>query len=237
MPDVKIGVVIPTRGNRPQFLEHAKYLLAQQTLPPDEIIIVNWPPADNRVDLQNRYRAGFEQAFADGMDIVFAWEDDDWYSPDYIKIIVDEWIKNGRPVLIGLKGTLYYHIGIRKYQKLLNPNRATMACSAMSKEALDITWDLSSPFLDLYLWKKLPGKVIDPEQGRVIYVGIKHGQGKCGGMGHKKVTMYHNDDNALKFLAGIVDSKSLEFYSGFIRTFVSGITRKRRFCGVSVRGY
>jgi hypothetical protein len=45
---MKLGVLIPTRGDRAKFLSQAKNLLSKQTLKPDEINIVDFKPSDEK---------------------------------------------------------------------------------------------------------------------------------------------------------------------------------------------
>ena len=60
---MKLGVLIPTRGDRSKFLSQAKNLLSKQTLKPDEINIVDFKPSDEKKDITKRYRIGCEQLF------------------------------------------------------------------------------------------------------------------------------------------------------------------------------
>jgi hypothetical protein len=53
---MKVGVLIPSRGDRSNFLNHAKWLLEQQTRKTDEVLIVDYPPKSNDYDITPRYR-------------------------------------------------------------------------------------------------------------------------------------------------------------------------------------
>ena len=70
---MKVGVLIPSRGDRTDFLKHAKWLLSQQTRQPDEILIVDYAPKTNDYDITPRYRYGCQELFKKGCDIVFFW--------------------------------------------------------------------------------------------------------------------------------------------------------------------
>ena len=113
---MKLGVLIPTRGDREKFLNHAKFLLSKQTIKPDEINIVDFKPSDNEKDITKRYRIGCEQLFNEKKcDLVVFWEDDDWYSPKYLETIKNNWIESENPQIIGIGKTIYYHILTKKY--------------------------------------------------------------------------------------------------------------------------
>jgi hypothetical protein len=208
-----IGIIIPTRGDRPQFLQHALYLISQQSHKPDFIEVVDDTPFSKDKDISWRYKLGCERLIKKGADLIFFWEDDDWYSSDYIKKMALGWQFAGKPKIFGLNSTIYYHIGIKKWFSQIHNYRA----SAMSTI---VTNDISSfkfppdnePFLDLWLWKKIPGKAIAHS---TINIGIKHGHGLCGGSGHSKLEWYKNNDSDMSWLKSIVDPKSFEFYENF----------------------
>ena len=88
---MKIGVVIPTRGDREKLLSHSKWLLSQQTVKPNEICVVDYLPINSDYDITPRYRKGCQELFNKKCDIVFFWEDDDWYSKNYIEFMMDNW--------------------------------------------------------------------------------------------------------------------------------------------------
>ena len=76
---MKIGLCIPTRGDRPQFLKVCKNLIQRQTVQPDEIYFVDFPGQAGVKDITLRYRKGLEELTKRGCDIALLWEDDDWY--------------------------------------------------------------------------------------------------------------------------------------------------------------
>ena len=92
---MKIGVLIPTRGDRVKFLAQANKLLSKQTMKPHEVNIVNFKPSDGNKDITKRYRVGCNQLFNEKKcDLVIFWEDDDWYSNDYIETVFKSWLSN-----------------------------------------------------------------------------------------------------------------------------------------------
>lgn len=214
---MKIGVLIPTRGDRVKFLAQANKLLSKQTMKPHEVNIVNFKPSDGNKDITKRYRIGCNELFNEKKcDLVIFWEDDDWYSNDYIETIFNSWISNGKPDIIGFGKTIYYHLFVKNYLVINHPTRASACCTAVTKEILNTKFpDDTYPYLDMEIWAQINKKyVINTE--RFYHVGIKHGIGLVGGGGHpENWRKYQHKDGNLKFLSSIVDSESLEFYKNY----------------------
>ena len=205
-----IGVLIPDRNDRPQFLKHLFKMLKGQTMQPDFIELVNFPATSKLPDLTKRVRIGFETLKAKGCDCVLIMENDDWYSVFYIETMVNGWLNFNRPDLFGTEQTIYYHLFKKQYRTLKHPNRASLmntliSCSITPNWCTDI-----EVYLDLHLWKHHKGVTILPT--KTIAVGIKHGIGKCGGNGHEGM-IYNFNDPEFEYLKSIVDSNSLEFYT------------------------
>lgn len=207
---MKIAVVIPTRGDRPMFVDHALRLVTQQTRPADFIVLVNDPPETGEKDITLRYRIGLERAWEAGADVAFLMEDDDWYSPFYIGAMILEWEKRHRPPLFGIGYSIYYHIIREKIMRLEHIGRAS-AYNTMVTRGLDINFPADSdPFFDLHLWKyHRGGQTWSPE--RPLSLGIKHGIGLCGGKGHQMMSRYVDPEYG--FLQSTVDETSYFFYA------------------------
>lgn len=206
---MKIGIIIPTRG-RTQFLKNALRMIEAQTLKPNFIEVVDDLPLTKEKDICWRYKLGYER-LKNQCDVIFPWEDDDWYSPDYLKIMVAGWEAYSKPILFGISSTTYYHLRSRKYATIMHPDHSSMF-STMIKGKQDIDFgDDKNIFVDLHLWKNYEGKLFDP--GRIC-LGIKHAIGLTGGIGHKYDWKgYKNEDINDTFLKSIVDEKSYKFYS------------------------
>lgn len=207
---MKIGVLIITRGDRPKFLEQAKKMLANQTLKPNEICIVDDKPLSDEVDITYRYRIGFER-LKDKVDVIILWEDDDFYSPKYIEKMFTAWVDNGKPLLFGIGETIYYHLQLKAFSIIKHDERAS-AMSTMVSTKLDIDFPKDNEtFFDIHLWKNYKGVTFIPKE--VINIGIKHGIGKCGGKGHLCNFKYNNDDDNMLFLKNHVTEESFKFYN------------------------
>jgi hypothetical protein len=204
-----IGVIIPDRGDRPKFLANCKRMIAAQSIAPDQIILVSDKPINKVPDLTKRIREGFEFAKDIGCDVILIMENDDFYHVDYIATMLKEWKIAGRPDIFGTSSTVYYHVLKRQFKKLDHPKRASLMNTLIKCDA-QINWPNDEEiFLDLNIWKQLKGKTFEP--GFMISMGIKHGQGLCGGRGHSSM-IYNNDDPNWEYLKNNIDPESFEFY-------------------------
>lgn len=211
MTKIKVGVVIPDRKDRPRFLRQCLLMLNRQTRKADFILVVDGNTGLKK-DLTLRYKTGFGVAFGKGeCDVVFLIENDDWYSSRFIETMLQHWNLTGRPDILGIGRTVYYHLGQRRYKIMTHKERASAFCTMVTKKVLGIVWpDDSESFLDLHLWQQLKGVTVLPEEE--ICIGIKHGIGTCGGRAHKETFPYDFEDKELAYLSATVDKQSLEFY-------------------------
>jgi len=202
-----VTILIPTRGDRPDFLKHLlTNIIPSQTRQPDEIILVDREPFTEGVDIRERITEGVHEATGD---LILIMEDDDWYSRDYIKTVAERW--NGED-LIGIESTLYYHIIDRRWRLMKHHGRSSLFCTGIKREAAqEFNFGMSStPFIDIDLWRTLEGSLY-PYEG--LAIGIKHGIGKTAGNGHRSDFMNNTDPNNL--LKGWVDKVSFDFYCSF----------------------
>lgn len=186
---MKIACIIPDRSDRPQFLEQCRKMLLNQTVKVDHVELVNYAANSEKPDITERYRIGYERISKLGdFDVIFFIENDDYYSPTYIEIMLGAWNDAGNPDLFGTSYTYYYHIGLQSYFMMNHPERAS-AMNTMIKPNLLINWPNDNEvYTDLHLWMHdhvLSGikKTFTPN--KIISIGIKHGVGLCGGRHHK----------------------------------------------------
>lgn len=204
---VTVGVLIPDRNDRQQFLEHLFKMLDNQTKQGFKIELVNFKATSSAPDLTKRVRIGFERLKSMRCDCVLIMENDDYYSPNYIETMVYGWINAGKPELFGTDYTYYYHIFKGAYRLLKHPNRASLMNTLISCEINPEWCEDSEVYLDLHLWKQYKGLTFSPIQP--IAIGIKHGIGKCGGNGHHTMQMTNKENEILHFIS----KESLEFYA------------------------
>lgn len=211
---MKIGIIVPDRNDRPLFLENCLRLIKNQTLQPTIIEVINYEPESDNVDITQRYRLGYEKLRNKGLDIIALMENDEWYSPEYLEIMVNGWVKHGKPEIFGTNYTVYYHIKLFSYFTMHHLTRSS-AMSTLITPDLDIKWCVDEqPYTDIWLWKQLQGVTFSPP--KIICLGIKHGVGKCGGMAHvDKLHRYVGNDTNKDYLRSVVDNESFNFYSNY----------------------
>jgi len=204
-----VAVIIPDRGDRPKMLANCLRMMKAQTMKP-VIHLIDEMPKDERPDITYRYKKGYQEVNAD---LVFFIETDDWYHPNYLYTIYSCWLSEGKPDLIGIDYTYYYHLKLKKYFKYGHIGRASMMNTAIAP-GLKLNWPSDNyRFVDMYLWDKIKGMTISPEHP--ISIGMKgHGEGMYGGTGHdNKLHRYVHNDNG--FLEKHLDKESFEFYKQY----------------------
>jgi hypothetical protein len=211
---MKIAVLIPDRGDRPEFLKNCIRMVSSQTLRPSHIEIVNDLPISGTCDITYRYRIGYERLRGKGFDLIAFMENDDWYSVDYLLKMGEYWNKEGRPKLLGTGCTIYYHLREKKYFTMYHTTRSS-AMNTFIIPDLSFPWCMDTePYTDIHLWQTLPGKIVNP--ATVLSIGIKHGVGLCGGSMHvDRMHRYRDSDQKLSFLKKHLDPESFEFYSNY----------------------
>jgi len=182
---MKFALIIPTRGDRPEFIKQCKFLISRQTLQPTEVIWMDYPPESNLKDITQRYRRGVEQATKNGHNFVVFWEDDDWYHPKYLEWLIGEWQKKGKPSAFGVGETYYYHHSLGGLLHYNHPQRASAFCTLL-KLPVRMSWPADSqPFLDMHIYKTIGMKTVMFPKNQIYAIGIKHGIGLSGGGGHR----------------------------------------------------
>lgn len=209
----KIGIIIPDRGDRPEFLAHCLWMMECQTLNAwMEIMIIDQPAENAEIDITKRYRMGYDAMRGKGYEVIFLIENDDWYAADYIEIMYNAWRAYGRPDILGHTYTLYYHLNLKRHFTFHHVERSS-AMNTMLKPDLQFEWCKDNdPYTDIHLWHVLKGQTFTPP--RHICLGMKHGIGKCGGYMHiSHLHRFANEDGGL--LSATADPKSLAFYNSF----------------------
>lgn len=214
-----IGIIIPDRGDRPGFTDNLIGMIGRQTYTGRiKVAHIDHAAKDDAVDITPRYRLGYKVASnIDEIDVIAFMENDDWYSPKYLEVMVEEWQKAGQPELFGIRHSIYYHLKLRKYFKNLHDQRSP-AMSTLIKPRLTFQWPLDhDPYFDQWIWMReeigIKSKMtIDPI--RPICIGMKHGIGKLGGQHHiDRLERYINDDPHMEFLQDHLDEESYKFFS------------------------
>ena len=177
-------LIIPTRGDRPQFIQQCKKYIARQTLQPKGVLWMDYAPESGAKDITQRYRRGVERAVKAGYEFVVFWEDDDWYHPGYLQWLITNWKAKGKPAFFGVGETYYYHHGISSHIHMPHPGRTSAFCT-LAKLPWSTSWPADSqPFLDMHIHRSAKVVTINFPPNQVYAIGIKHGIGKTGGGGH-----------------------------------------------------
>jgi len=223
---MKIGVIIPDKGDRPKMTANILAQLDEQTFRHlGEIVVshVHAPPENSGYDITKRYKWGYDQLRNQGIEMIACMENDDWYSPDYLLYMYEQYQAARKPDLFGIDYTYYYHLPMGFYFKYLHPGRASMMCTCL-KPDIELNWPADNwRFVDMWLWshnEKWPMnmKLISPD--KVLAIGMKgHGEGVAGGTGHtNKMHRYVIPDNG--FLKDNLSEDQFNFY----QYFQSGVT-------------
>lgn len=222
---MKIGVIIPTRGDRPLFLGNCLRQLDTQTIQPDVIKVVDYAPRSLNADITQRYREGYDALRNQSLDGIFLIEDDDYYAPNYIDTMLGAWCDAGKPKIFGTDYTIYYNLRVNGYFTMHHPERSS-AMSTLVKPDMDIEWCPDHEvFTDMHLWYKYfpigEGAVFHPKNH--ICLGIKHGIGMCGGRSHTDRLFRYSTgdgiiDSSLNFMRANMTPESFEFYSNYFKS-------------------
>ena len=181
---MKVAVIIPTRGDRPQFIKQCKNLLQRQTRKPDKIFWMDYKPESKAKDITQRIRRGIEKATNEGFNVAIFWEDDDWYHPTYLEWLLGEWKRSNMPAIFGVGETYYYNIAVNGRLHMKHGNRTSLFCTMMNLPFMGKWCSDSYPYLDMHLHKTGLVKTVNFPKDEVKAIGIKHGIGLCGGGGH-----------------------------------------------------
>lgn len=224
MSDIKVGVICPTRGDRPKFLEQFKKYVSRQTLQPTVVEIVDFEPTDDSCDITKRYKYGYDKLRGQGLDLIGFLEDDEFYAPNYLEVMVDGWIKHGCPKMFGLDYTIYYHLLVGKDFVFKHDKRASMM-STLMKPDMSFEWCRDDyAYTDSHLWKTVGGKVWNPRME--IAIGIKHGLGMTGGQYHTNNLQKYNQNN-IDFRR-LVGEEDFSFYQSLYPPNVKLIRDKQK---------
>ncbi len=219
----KVGVVVPTRNDRPEFLKACREMIKYQTTKPDGVYIIDCKPKTEYNDQRERVAEGVEKAKKDGMTHIIIMEDDDYYSPNYIKKVLSMWTDEH------IVGGYYYNIYHLKDRERvvchmdMSHGNISQVCPLHSTSFTVAFWDNfigsglmgAEKSLDLEMWtwaKKTKAKIkliFDPD----LVISIKHGMGKTGGGNHAGIKKGCGvPDPDMEYLSKLVDPKIIKTY-------------------------
>jgi len=117
-------------------------------------------------------REGVKRASTDKILII---EDDDWYSPNYVEVMVEALDTD----LVGQIPPRYYNVRTRKY-RVFSVNRASLCCTGFRSTLIPAflhILDLGTCYVDIHLWRSTKNKKVIKRKDNV---GIKGFPGKAG---------------------------------------------------------
>ena len=196
------SVIIPDRSDRPDFIEHCFFQLKKQTVKPDQIIHVNYK-AGRDYDLIERVQYGISKSRNDR---VFIIENDDYYPDDYFEKM------QFNCDFIGVPFTWYYHLESLGYKNVSHKGRdhSSLFCTGFRISALKDFEFPKDNLLDVALWGFAKNYKLVKD---IFPIGIKHGIGLCGSIGHSRCFPYDNYDPNMEWLKKRIRKESSEFYN------------------------
>jgi hypothetical protein len=145
-------------------------------------------------------------------DLVLIWEDDDYFKPDYIAVMVD-FLKYAD--LVGECDVTYYSLITKGFREMNNRAHASLTQTGFRRSYLpqfERAVHSGQTFMDIALWTTAKGKAHKNIlfSGLNLCLGIK-GLGRKGiGFGHQETTDFIADHSFVKLrtLIGIEDAKA-----------------------------
>lgn len=217
-----IAILIPDRGDRPEFLKNCLRMMENQTLQPSFVLVVGHKPTSDSCDITQRYKQGYEflskEKYENKFEVIALIENDDYYAPDYLETMYKGWIKANKPDIYGLNHTIYYHIKEKAFFTMHHQSRSS-AMNTLIKPNLDFFWCRDDePYTDIHLWHTIENKFIEQNLKKEICIGMKHGVGLTGGGSHTSgLHRFTNKDHDHKFLKLVMndDHESFDFYTNY----------------------
>jgi len=213
---VKFSIIIPDRCDRKELTEHCFFQMDRQTLKPERIYHINYIPLDGEIDLTQRIIKGIDQSERDGIDKCFVVENDDYYPDDYFEKMQFDCD------MIGSEKTVYYNLKFKRLKFINHIGRSSLFCTGFRISKIkNFVFPLKN--LDIRLWlfaQNLKVKFI--ETGAI---GIKHGIGLCGGIGHQFNASFVKD-SSMVWLQQNTREESFEFYKSYHKKINESINCK-----------
>lgn len=209
--------ITPSR-DRPKMFAFAKEQLDRQTVQPMDKYFISYSPTGSEPDLTRRVRLGIQLAEKHGIDIVYIWEDDDFYPKNYFELM-----DIGDNDFIGYSDTFYYSLKSKTWHheyhndRQTNGPRSSLFCTGFRVSALkDLVWPPDHYlWLDIKLWNyaRDTRKKVKLMDGNPC-LGIKgHGEGTHAGKSHLRT--FEHADYDLNFLRKRTEDYQFEFYKNW----------------------
>lgn len=199
------SIIIPDRGDRKELTKHCFFQMDRQTLKPTRIYHIDYIPLNGEMDLTQRIMTGIDRSERDGIDKCFIIENDDYYPDDYFEKMQFDCD------MIGSEETVYYNLKFKRYKFIDHIGRSSLFCTGFRISKIkNFTFPLK--YLDVRLW--LFAQNLKVEFRKIGAIGIKHGIGLCGGIGHQFNVNYVKD-SGMFWLREHIRKESFEFYKSY----------------------
>jgi hypothetical protein len=120
-------------------------------------------------------------------------EDDDWYSCQWLQVVMDNIHK---APLIGEINARYYNVATHMYREFMNKTHSSLCSTAMVGEAINSfrdACDRKSTYIDMDLWREFKNKYLLKTHH---VIGLKGVGGRAGiGIGHRAFDGKHDPDS------------------------------------------
>ena len=222
---------ITTTGDRPEAFDLCRRWMNSQTVKPDQWIVIDdgWTPIREELRGEFEYHRrepsegeghtlllNLKESFAHIKgDKILIIEDDDWYGPNYVKVMSDYLNKFD---LVGEGHARYYMLPIMKYRRIGNYRHVSFCQTGFRDSILKNlkTCLLGDPYIDSRLWAQpIPKKHIffDDTDKLCLHCSIKGLKGRRGiGTGHNPDSSYYRVDNKLTKLRKWVGEENARLY-------------------------
>jgi hypothetical protein len=215
---IKIALITPDRGDRPEFLDHCRWQMQRQTIKGAKHFIIGEPGIDGVVDIVPRVKKGIKLASEEGFDHCFIIENDDYYPDNYLEKMLYHF--RDETGLLGICETIYYSLQLQGWMLFSHPGRASLFCTAFRISSLqNYAWpDDQLLYFDRHLWMHKCKKSLIALGHPPI--GIKHGNGFCPGNYHNgivngKPARNMKVDTSMQWLRKRTRPESFKFYSDY----------------------
>jgi hypothetical protein len=203
-------------------------MISRQRRQPDEVLVIDEAPRDASIDLAWRVRLGLTRAKELKLDLVSIWEDDDYYSENYL-----QWVEShaGSAKILGPSTTWYYNLRTRQIWRKDHAHHISLHAMSLTPE----------PILSTFPWPKrgeeprsLDARIVSfacakeeappvrfvATDGTPLVISMKcHEEGAFIGDGHKvHWTFWQKEDADLSFLSThVLNPDDLAFYKSLMR--------------------
>lgn len=236
MTPLKVSLITPTGARHQAFALCEQWIRNQESIAPHKlkewIVVDDYPKDPTKCTMNQVYIRGPKQ-WEPGIntqrynmdvalervsgDVIFIIEDDEYYSPEYFKLMLHLLEASS---VAGLSNSRYYHLGYQGFKVMKNFQHASLCHTAVKAPAFKILYEAvhsGEYYFDLNLWEKAQ------EQGlgcallsnTNLSIGIKGMPGRAGlGAGHEAVG--YKSDRDLSTLRSWI-GKDIEYYRSFLK--------------------